>query len=63
MDGRLCLTCHRLQDDPIHGPARSGLPLIVPVLENHKWDPGERRHLVRRMDDRIKAIENVVKKP
>jgi hypothetical protein len=50
---RLCLICHRIQDDPIHDVRRSQrIVEIVPRIEQHAYDPGERRHVVRRQNDR-----------
>jgi hypothetical protein len=50
---RLCLICHRIQDDPIHDVRRSQrIVEIVPRIEFHRFDPGERRRFVRRESDR-----------
>jgi hypothetical protein len=49
----LCLICHRVQDDPIHDPRRGKHIIeIVPRIEQHAYDPGERRHGIRRKSDR-----------
>jgi hypothetical protein len=60
---RPCLVCGRPEDDPLHGPERGGLAHdITSRIEQHAYDPGERRHLVRRMDDRIHKIEDAVRR-
>ena len=33
---------------------------VTPRIEQHVYDPGERRHLIRRMDDRIAKIEKAL---
>lgn len=61
-DPRPCLICLRPQDDPLHqGPERGGLAHdVTPRIEQHDYDPGERRSLVRRMDDRVHVIEEAL---
>jgi hypothetical protein len=50
---RPCLICHRIQDDPIHDVRRSQrIVEIVPRIELHPYDPGERRRFKRRQSDR-----------
>jgi hypothetical protein len=62
-DPRPCLVCNRQQDDPLHGPEAGGLAHdIEPRIEHHPYDPGERRQLVRRMDDRIQRVEDAFKR-
>ena len=61
-DQRLCLICHRRKDDPLHGSIDPtiGAHDVTPRIEQHVYDPGERRHLIRRMDDRIAKIEKAL---
>lgn len=80
-DSRPCLICNRPQDDPLHqGPDRGGLAHDTqPRIEQHDYDPGDRRqvdrrdgdpgerrvggdrrHEIRRMDDRVQAIEEAL---
>jgi hypothetical protein len=50
---RLCLVCRRIEGDPIHDPLpRQRLAGVVPRIEQHAYDPGERRRSVRRQSDR-----------
>ena len=61
-DQRACLICGRVEDDPLHAPERGGLAHDVePRIEQHDYDPGERRQLVRRMDDRVHKIEDATR--
>jgi hypothetical protein len=49
----LCLICRRIKDDPIHDPVpRQGRVGDEPRIEQHAFDPGERRHGTRRKSDR-----------
>lgn len=70
MAARLCLICRRPESDALHegftpaGMARKFLKSEPPDryvtqhrIEQHAFDPGERRKLIRRMDDRIAAVE------
>jgi hypothetical protein len=80
-DSRSCLICSRPQDDPLHqGPDRGGLARDTsPRIEQHDYDPGERRgedrreddpgerraggdrrKLIRRMGDRVGAVEKAL---
>jgi hypothetical protein len=59
-DPRPCLICGRPGDDYVHGPERSGAHDVVPRVEPHQYDPGERRSGIRRMDDRVKKIEEAL---
>lgn len=64
-DLRPCLICNRIESDKLHQPERwipKQLATEPPRIEHHAYDPGERRKLVRRMDDRIAKIENAVHK-
>ena len=46
---RPCVTCHQAKDlNPAHGSD---------AFPHHDYDPGERRHLVRRMEDRVRRVE------
>ncbi|HLA65190.1 MAG TPA: hypothetical protein VK600_01260 [Candidatus Saccharimonadales bacterium] len=64
MDPRLCLICRRPQGDTLHGAGGdvSELHDWAPEVGFHAYDPGERRVLVRRMDDRIHKIEDAVRR-
>lgn len=52
-----CLHCHRPQDDVVHGPEREPRHGEEGRIAHHLYDPGERRHLVRRQEDRIALVE------
>ena len=52
-----CLICKRPQDDPLHAPERGGLAHdVTPRIEQHAYDPGERRQAIRRMADREQLL-------
>ena len=57
-----CLVCGRRSDDPLHwNEERGGLAHdTTPRVEQHAYDPGERRNLTRRMTDRIKRITDAL---
>lgn len=76
---RPCIVCARVRDDPLHNPGeRGGLAHenVEPRVNQHTYDPGERRQsvrreaerikpgdrrrAVRRMEDRIRLIEDAV---
>ena len=60
-DLRLCLICRRPESDAIHGRPRkpdSSRARVPGVFEYHAFDPGERRRLVRRMDDRVRLLQD-----
>jgi hypothetical protein len=44
---RRWLICRRIQDDPLHNPKR-GKRAFVPRIQQHAYDPGERRQGERR---------------
>ena len=53
LNERPCLVCHRPEDDPLHGGERGGLAHDTdPRLAQHVYDPGERRKVIRRQQDR-----------
>jgi len=65
-DPRPCVVCTRPQDDVLHGPERSGAAgraHPAGVISHHEYDPGERRVVIRRMADRVRAIEDVTGQP
>jgi hypothetical protein len=52
-DLRPCLICRRPADDPLHGPPHGGRAHeVTPRIEQHDYDPGERRQVIRRRADR-----------
>lgn len=56
-----CLICKRGADDPLHGPPFGTIAHenVVPRIEQHPYDPGERRRLIRRMADRIHILKDI----
>lgn len=60
-DEHLCLICHRREDDPLHGSAEITSP-IEPRIAQHAFDPGERRRRIRRMADRVHAVEDAMER-
>jgi hypothetical protein len=58
-DPRRCLICRRSQADPLHSSRSFGAIAKRTELriEQHVFDPGERRQLIRRMDDRVRLVE------
>lgn len=59
-DPRRCVECGRIQDDVLHGPERSGAagrPHPPGRIAHHEYAPAERRVAIRRMADRIRAVQ------
>lgn len=58
-DPRRCLVCRRPKADPLHSDRSFGAiaDRTTPRIEQHVFDPGERRQLIRRMDDRVRLVE------
>lgn len=61
-DPRPCLVCGGAKHHPAHGDRLGGSKVNAPrgLVSAHPYDPGERRQFVRRMDDRVAAIERAM---